>query len=315
MACDFSVVLNAGASADQLASASEALELVGELEAQMSVYREDSELNELNRTAASAAVRVESELFHLLQSALELGRTTYGAFDPTSGPLVALWRSRRDQGLIPTQEEIERCLEVVGFDKVNACEEDRTLSFSRTGVELNLGGIGKGYALDRAGSLLATEKATRMEHWLLHGGRSSVLCRGVHNDLAGWPVGIGNPLFPGKRLGTILLRDCAMATSGSNIQYFRHRGRRYGHILDPRTGWPVESMLSVTVVAPTAAEADALSTAFYVMGVEKTLEWCDNREGVGAVVIPPPAGGRDLHPMVTGIPDEWLFWNQDQLAK
>ena len=90
--------------------------------------------------------------------------------------------------------------------------------------------------------------------------------------IPGWPVGIGNPLFTEKRLGTLLLCDQAMATSGSNIQFFRHEGKRYGHILDPRTGWPVDGMLSVTVLAPSAALADALSTAFFVMGVEKARQ-------------------------------------------
>ena len=143
-------------------------------------------------------------------------------------------------------------------------------------------------------------------------GQSSLLARGKHNGLAGWPVGIGNPLFTGKRLGTILLADKAMATSGSNIQYFRHQGEKYGHILDPRTGWPIDTMLSVTVLADTAAEADALSTAFYVMGVEKAKAYCDNA-GIGAVLIPYPKGPR-LEPMVVGIPADHLFLDADQLA-
>ena len=98
-----------------------------------------------------------------------------------------------------------------------------------------------------------------------------------------------------------------------HIQYFRHQGKKYGHILDPRTGWPVESMLSVTVLAPTAAMADALSTAFYVMGVEKVMACCDNLDGVGVIIIPAPKG-KSLRPIVRGIPDEKLFLDEEQLA-
>jgi thiamine biosynthesis lipoprotein len=97
-----------------------------------------------------------------------------------------------------------------------------------------------------------------------------------------------------------------MSTSGSGVQYFRHAGKRYGHILDPRTGWPVDDVLSVTVLAPTAAEADALSTAFFVLGLEKTRAYCDNHRGVAALVIPPPRQGRRLEAINCGIPDELL---------
>ena len=187
--------------------------------------------------------------------------------------------------------------------------DESTVRFDLSGVELNLGGIGKGYALDRSAEEL---RRRGLDTWLLHGGRSSLLARGRHHELPGWPVGIGNPLLTGKRLGTVLLVDQALATSGSNIQFYRYQGKKYGHILDPRTGWPVDSMLSVTVLAETAAEADALSTALYVMGVEKASTYCDNR-GIGAVLIPHPKGPR-LEPLVVGIPPEHLFLDADQLA-
>jgi thiamine biosynthesis lipoprotein len=121
-------------------------------------------------------------------------------------------------------------------------------------------------------------------------------------------VGIRNPLFPRRQFATLLLRDAAISTSGSGVQYFRHGGKRYGHILDPRTGWPVEGMLSVTVMAATAAEAEALSTAFFVAGVEKAVEYCHNHEGVGALILPPPRRGRTLEPVVCEIAEDQLFF-------
>jgi len=309
MACDFDVILNPG-PASRLEAASAALDLVDRLEDQMSVYRPHSQLSRLNRIAAEQAVEVEPRLFDLLLLARRLAIATDGAFDPTAGPFVALWRTSKQEHRVPKQSEIDALRELIGIDSVSFDAERRTVRFVRPGVELNLNSIGKGYALDRAGEVLAE---AAIEDWLLHGGHSSVLARGGHAGHAGWPIAIRNPLFPERPLATILLRDRGMSTSGSGVQYFRHRGKRYGHIIDPRTGWPVEGMLSVTVLAPTAAEADALSTAFFVLGVEKTIACCHNLRGqqrdVAALILPPPTRGRKLEPINCGLPDDQLFFH------
>ncbi|MBI5760295.1 MAG: FAD:protein FMN transferase [Planctomycetales bacterium] len=326
MACDFDVILNPG-PVSRLKAASAALDLVDQLEDQMSVYRPHTELSRLNRLAAGEDFPVEPRLFELLLLARRLADDTSGAFDPTAGPLVNLWRLCKQEHRIPKQTEIDKLRSVIGIDNVEFQTDRRsvgvppsggqpaeagtpTVRFARQGVELNLNSIGKGYALDRAGEVLDAEK---IEDWLLHGGHSSVLARGGHNGHAGWPIAIRNPLFPERHFATILLRDCGMSTSGSGVQYFRHRGQRYGHIIDPRTGWPVEGMLSVTVLAPTAAEADALSTAFFVLGVEKTIACCHNlreqQRDVSALILPPPQRGRKLEPINCGIADDQLFFH------
>jgi thiamine biosynthesis lipoprotein len=309
MACEFTVILNPGIH-EYLPFASDALRLVEPLEDQMSVFREHSELSRLNRAAADGSVVVERNLFNLLQQAIQISQATDGAFDPTLGPLLALWRSCRKENRIPTDEEIGRCRQIVGVDHVQADDSDRSLSFDAVGVELDLGGIGKGYALDRMAAELQSHDAG---DFLLHGGYSSIFAAGEHNNTGGWPVGIGNPLFTEKRMGTVLLKEKAMSTSGSNIQYFRVGGRRYGHILDPQTGWPVENLLSVTVLADSAAKADALSTAFFVIGVENTRRCCDTLDGVGVIMIPFPERGRKVTPTVIGIPDDALFWDDNQV--
>ncbi len=303
MACDFDVILNPG-QPGAIRPASDALDVVDVLEDQMSVYREHSELSQLNRRAAEEDVEVEAELFALLRRAETICRETDGGFDPTAGPIVDLWRRSKANGRAPDQIEIDAALSVVGMHYVTFDDARRTVRFSKPGVELNLNSIGKGYALDRAGELLTENAVT---DWLFHGGHSSLLARGAHRNLGGWPVGIRNPLFPETRLGTRLPKDCGMSTSGSGVQYFRHGGKRYGHILDPRTGWPTENMLSVTVLAPTAALADALSTAFFVVGLEKAAQYCNNNPGVSALLIPPPAQGRRLEPVNLGIDDDILF--------
>jgi len=304
MACTFSIVMNPGPPR-QVMTASDALDMIHALEAQMTVYRPESELVQLNRRAAVEDVPVEPALFQLLLLAREISQETAGAFDPTSGPLIALWRTCRSQGRIPTSDEIAVARESTGMSHVHFDEVRQTVRFDRPGVELNLGAIGKGHAVDRAAAFLVQEG---LEEWLFHGGYSSILVRGDHCGYGGWPVGLRNPLLPHERLATILLKDQSLSTSGSNVQFFRHGGKRYGHIVDPRTGWPAEQLLSVTVIAPTAARADALSTAFFVGGVENSLRYCDNHPEIGAVFVRLPRRGRTLEVLLCGIPEEVLFF-------
>jgi FAD:protein FMN transferase len=303
MACDWSVVLNPG-PAERIMIASDALDLVHSLEAQMTVYRDESELSQTNSKAFHEPVTLERNLFELLDYARRISLDTQRAFDPTSGPLIDLWRRSRNEGRVPNSDEIEYHLGQTGIEHVRFDEKNLQVSFEREGLRFDLGAIGKGYAVDKAGEFLVEHGA---REWLVHGGMSSILARGDHNGLGGWPVGIRNPLLPHERVATILLKDQAMASSGSNVQYFRHGGQRYGHILDPRTGWPAERLLSVTVLAPNAATADALSTAFFVAGVEKSRDYCDNHEGVGALLIPRPESGKRLEPVLLGISEETLF--------
>jgi thiamine biosynthesis lipoprotein len=312
MACDFSVIMNPGPT-EQIEAAGEVLEIVHAIEAWLSIYRESSDLSVVNRTAAAAPVSVRGDLFELLQLADDLHQRTEGAFDMSAGSLSQLWRSCRQQQRVPAPPEVSEALIRAGMSHVKLNSSSNSVQFTQPGIVLDPGAIGKGYALDQACEcLVRTEKGPRS--FLLHGGHSSLLARGEHNGHRGWPVGLGNPLFTEKRLGTILLCDSAMATSGSNIQFYRHEGRRFGHILDPRTGWPVEGMLSVTVLAPSAAVADALSTAFFVMGVEKARISCENWPGIGVILIPFPEQSRKVQPVVIGVPPDMIVWDLDQVS-
>jgi thiamine biosynthesis lipoprotein len=140
-----------------------------------------------------------------------------------------------------------------------------------------------------------------IENFLVHGGQSSILAAGSRavggRGKEGWTVALRHPLRPDKRMAEIRLHDRALGTSGSGVQFFHYKGRRYGHVLDPRTGWPVEGVLSATVIAPTAAQADALSTAFYVMGLEKAKEYCNGHEEIATIMVCPGqrSGSISLH--------------------
>ncbi|MCA9061628.1 MAG: FAD:protein FMN transferase [Planctomycetaceae bacterium] len=311
MACDFSVIMNPG-NPRHVEPAGSVLEGIHDVEEWLSIYRSDSLISEINRRAASEAVTVSQPMLELLDQAMAIHTWTAGAFDLASGALGQLWKRCRQQQQIPDQHQIDEVLSRSGSQYLSVDIEAQAVRFSRAGLVLDPGAIGKGFALDAAvDALLAADNGPR--EFLLHGGQSSLVARGTHHHLPGWPIGIGNPLLTNQRLGMMLLTDKAMSTSGSNIQFFRYQGRRYGHILDPQTGWPVEGMLSVTVVADSAAVADALSTAFFVMGIEKARACCDNLPGIGAILIPFPTKGRKVRPTVVGIPAEQLFWDPAQV--
>ncbi|HEX3871268.1 MAG TPA: FAD:protein FMN transferase [Pirellulales bacterium] len=312
MACDFELYLNAGQYRHATEVALEAFDLVEQLEAQLTVYRDTSEIMHLNSTAADEPQSVEARLFELLSQALKLHAETNGAFDITAGPLTKAWGFYRRAGSIPEDSALSEALERVGSRHVELDPQRQTIRFARAGVELNLGSIGKGYALDRCDELM---KAAGIGDFLWHGGQSSVLARGrcATNGPGqrGWTVGLRHPMGRDRRLAEIRLEDRALATSGSSVQFFRHKGRRYGHILDPRTGWPAEGVLSATALAPTAAQADALSTAFYVMGVDASLEYCRGHEHIGAVILFPSAKGSNIEIATAGLEPQECRWLMD----
>jgi thiamine biosynthesis lipoprotein len=304
MACEFAVVLNQhdhGAGD----AGSLALERVHSLGECLTVYDETSELSKLNAERSSASV--SEDLMNALSRSVELFQATDGLFDPTSGPLIALWRRCRSEQRVPSEDEIQAVLLQVGGQNIKLAGSAARLC---NDVKVNLGAIGKGFALDEAAETMLAHDANC---WLLHGGRSSMIARGSHNEQGGWPVGIGNPIFTNKRLGILILENEALGTSGSNIQYFRHRGKRYGHILDPKTGWPANQVASVTILAPTAAEADALSTAFFVGGVEFARIYCDNHPQISAILIPFPESGTTIRPVLVNMPADRVMWNKEQV--
>ncbi len=284
MATTFEIVLPFDSDA-ALTHGQAAFDLLDQLEDQLTVYREHSEVCRLNRTAFHAPVPVERSLFDLLREAARITEETEGAFDVTTGALIKEWGFFRGPRRVPSDAEREAALERVGMRHVELDAERQTVAFRRRGLEINLGSIGKGHALDRVGDYLAA--TGKFPAVLLHGGHSSVYARGSPNDdPRGWRVGITHPWDAGRRLAEVWLRDRSLATSAATFQYLEHDGRKLGHVLDPRTGWPAAGLASATVVAATGAEADALSTAFYVGGVETARRYCVAHPAVGAVLLP-----------------------------
>ncbi len=285
MACEFSVVFPAGVRRP-LEAGCAALDEVDRLEEKLSVYREESEVSRLNRLFGRSSVRTDAELYHLLRTAARLSRATAGAFDPASGALVKSWGFFRGPKRVPSEFERSAALATSGSAHLIFNDAEQAIASDRPGVELNLGGIGKGYAIDRALDLV--RRHFRVSCALMQGGQSSLKAIGAPSgEPRGWTVAIGDPLRPGRTLARVHLRDRALGTSGADHQFFVEGGRRYGHVLDPRTGWPARTLFSASAIAPTATEADALSTAFFVMGLETTRRFCETHPGVGAVLVAP----------------------------
>jgi len=272
MACRFEVTLPLWNRAG-IVVARNALDDVDKLEQQLSVFRESSEVSYLNRRAAAEPVNVESSLFELLLLCQELSHDTEGAFDITSGPLTRCWGFLKRDSRLPSPDELERARQLVGRDKLLLDAASRTVRFRSAGTEINLGSIGKGYALDRAAAMMA--QSGMRPTALLNAGSSSIRAIGSGGaGSPGWLLGLGHPSNKTRRLALLRMRDCALSTSGSEEQSFVHDGRRYGHIIDPRSGVPAEDVISVSVIAQSTAITDALATAFYVGGRRLAEAYC-----------------------------------------
>lgn len=278
MACEFSVLFPAGTRGGVDAGLA-AMDEIDRLEQRLSVFIEDSELSCLNRAAACIVARPAEDLYDLVRFAVILSRATGGAFDGATGALLRAWGFQGGPRRLPPEAERVAALAASGSAHVKLDEERRTVVFDRPGVEFNLGAIGKGYAIDRAVRILVKDFGVGSA--LIGGGQSSLRAIGAPpRESRGWKVDIAEPA-----IARVHLRDRALGTSGAANQFFESGGRRWGHILDPRTGWPAARLVSASVLAKTAAEADALSTAFYVMGAEAARQFCRRHPGIGAVLV------------------------------
>ncbi|MBN2329127.1 MAG: FAD:protein FMN transferase [Candidatus Omnitrophica bacterium] len=266
-------------------AASKVLSEIDYYDSLLNIWKGESEFKKLNQQAAKAPVQVREEIFALVKLAKEYHAKTGGAFDITATPLVRCWGFFQREGRVPSREKIDQALSCVGMDYVELDEEKRTIYFRKEGVELTPASLGKGYALDRA---MEAAHENKLKTVLINGGFSSVLASGAPKWRDSWQIDVRNPYNHEAPLAHVRLRNQGFSSSGSELQQFEYEGKTYGHIIDPRTGWPAGHMVNVNVIAPTAAEAEALSTAFYVMGVEKTLKYCENHRDIGVLMLCSP---------------------------
>jgi len=281
----FEILIYGSDATNLSAAARQALALIVELDNQFSRWKEGSEISYINRHAAAEPVRVEPELFDLLLRSRELWRETGGAFDITVAPLVKAWGFYKKEGRLPPQKEIEAALQVVGMNRVRLDEDAGTIRFDKPGMELDLGGIGKGFAVDRAVEFL---RSCKIEAALVNSGASTLYAIGSPPGQDGWHIGIRDPRDEEKSVAVIALRDGSISTSGAPEKVLEIEGKRYSHILDPRTGFPAKGMVSASAMALCATDSDALATSFYVAGADGTRAYCKKHAEVKAVLIPEP---------------------------
>lgn len=241
------------------------------------------ELAKVNQAAGTKPVKISPKLMAILEKVSEMYPDLSGAFDPTVGPLVDLWGfNPQGEPHLPDPNEISRTLPLVGFRRVMLDVNQRTVLLPDKGMKLDLGGIAKGYAIDRA--YLSLQKAG-IRSALINGGSSSIRVLGKRTDHKPWRLGIGDPRQAGELLGTLgLPKDRALGTSADNQNFFIKNGKRYTHLIDPRTGYPARDKILVTATAPTAIEADLLSTAFFVLPVAKIKTFLSANPEYGAII-------------------------------
>ncbi len=288
MAATFELFLNAGEYANGVKIALSALDEVTRLEETLSFFEEDSEIARLNRVAERDFTEIEPEVYHLLRKCDKIYRDSEGAFDVTATPLWEVWGFARRKAVFPEEQARREALAKVGGDALRWDDARCAVKYEKPGMKISLGSVGKGFAMDAAVRVL---EAAELRNYLFHGGSSSVFASGYRRGRKDWLVGLHHPLQAGVRIMEIPLRDRALATSGSATQFFWWHGKRYGHILDPRTGFPVENVLSATVLAENATDADMLATAMYVMGVERAEAFCSRRPEIGVIFVLPGEGG------------------------
>jgi thiamine biosynthesis lipoprotein len=252
----------------------------------MSHYKPESQLSQINEHAAEAPVQVDRELFDLLKLSLHFSEITDGAFDITYAGVGHLYDYRRR--IRPTEEQIRAALPTVNWRNLILDPDKLTVKFAMPGMRIDVGGIGKGYAVDRCIAIL---QARGSSHALVTAGGDSRIIG--DRDGRPWVVGIRHPDDPNKIVTRLPLVDTAMSTSGDYYRFFDENGVRYHHIIDPHTGHPASKVRSATILGPTATETDGLSKTAFILGAEKTLEMINRMPNFDAVFVTPD--GRVLY--------------------
>ncbi|NIA14670.1 MAG: hypothetical protein GWP08_11370 [Nitrospiraceae bacterium] len=280
MAAPFEIII---AGQDESYARQTAMEAFGEvdaLEANLSRYRDSSDISRINHLEPGVWIRVSLDTFDCLRAAVKVSAETGGAFDVTIGPLLACYRGPDRSFREPSPEELEAARACVGAHLLEFDQTQCAVRVKTKGVQVDLGGIGKGFAAD---CVAATLKEWDIDAALINAGESTVYALGHPPDADGWPLGVGgvgNEAAPNE---TIAFADRALSGSGTHV-----RGR---HIMDPRTGRPADRKLATWAICPDATTADALSTAFMVMGVDEVEQYCAAHPGTAAMLALDEPGG------------------------
>jgi thiamine biosynthesis lipoprotein len=248
------------------------------IDREMSTYKPDSEISRVNDLAAQMPVKIGAELYSMIDRSLQLSVASRGAFDITYDSVGYLYDFRERRR--PTDAQIEEHLGAVDYRHVVLDPANSTVHFTRAGVRINLGGIAKGYTVQRGADIL---RAKCVEHALLNAGGDTR----VIGDRRGqpWIVGIRHPRLPDEVITRLPVVDEAVSTAGDYERFFEEDGKRYHHVINPRTGKPTEGILTVTVIGPDGTMTDGLDTAIFVMGAEPGLKMLEKYPEYEAIIV------------------------------
>lgn len=254
---------------------------VSRLEKVFSTYQHDSEISQINREAWKAPQRLSPDAFTLILTSKQLFERTQGAFDITINPLVQLWKDAQQKNQLPTADQITNTRQMIGMSQIHFDISARKIRFLQEGMSLDFGGIGKGYALDQATTVL---KNKGIQHALLNFG-GNICVTGPPPDASFWSVEIKDPKNPQKRISALRLSNGSVSTSANYERGLQIQGKLYSHLIDPRTGSPATGILSTTVIAENATEADALSTGLFILGVSATQKFMQQSNELGVLFV------------------------------
>lgn len=298
MATRFELALHGQNASALRAAGEEALDEIDRLESLLSLYRPESEIARVNARAAHEPVRVSPPVFKLISHAREMQLATGGAFDITIAPLVRCWGFMGGTGHMPDPSEVAQARAAIGMQHVILNPDDFSIRFDREGVMMDLGAIGKGFALDRAAEFLREAGVTSA---LIHGGTSTICAIGKPMDDDAWKVVIDFPeearafaSSPDAKLATLRLKDQTLSVSAVWGRAFQSEGKAFGHVIDPRTGEPVSNAILSAVTLPSATETDALSTALLVLGTPGMETITRYRPEAGTLVVTPQGAGIEI---------------------
>ena len=248
------------------------------IEKLMSPHLLDSEISQLNRSAGGAALALSPEVVEVLREAARWSEASAGAFDVTIEPVARLWNFDEAEPQVPDPERLKRALTKINYRDIKI--KNGRVRLTQPGMAINLGGIAKGYAVDRAAAILRG----LVPNAIINAG-GDLTAFGRRDPEHPWIIGLQHPRQPNKVLASFAVEKRGVATSGDYQKYFIRDGIRYHHILNPKTGQPARGLTSVTVIASNVMQADALATAAFVMGAERSLAWIDTLPEVEALVV------------------------------
>ena len=275
-----------GETVTRQAAIEEAFGAIFEVDRLMSNYRDDSELSLVNRIAAQTAVQVSDPMFSVLEAAQEVSARSQGAFDVTAGPLVRLWGFYSKQPHLPTAEELTAVRPLVDYRNVLLDRQRHEVRLARPGVEIDLGGIAKGFAVDLAAGVL---RRHGLAGFIDAGGNQYALGHPEGKRL--WSIGVKDPNDPNRLIGAIETAETSISTSANYANFLTSNGRAYGHILDPHSLKPSEKALSVTILSRDGTLADAMSKAAFILGPKAGLDLVASFPGMSALIAYRDANG------------------------